>query len=62
MHRKSSPTVTPEMADQIRLLKAQGLYHHQIAALLEINQGRVSEVVTGKLHPPAGPRQNSLDI
>ncbi len=47
MHRKSSPTVTPEMADQIRLLQAQCLYHHQIAALLEINQGRVSEVVTG---------------
>ena len=46
MHRKSSPTVTPEMADQIRLLQAQCLYH-QIAALLEINQGRVSEVVTG---------------
>ncbi|PTQ61631.1 hypothetical protein C8J45_10931 [Sphingomonas sp. PP-CE-3G-477] len=47
MHRKSSPTVTHEMADQIRLLQAQGLYHHQIAALLEINQGCASEVVTG---------------
>lgn len=62
MQRKASPTVTPEMADEIRLLKAQGLYHHQIAALLEINQGRVSEVVTGKLHPPGEARQSALDI
>lgn len=39
------------MAAEIKRLKATGLYNHQIAAMLEINQGRVSEVMTGKLHP-----------
>jgi hypothetical protein len=62
MRRKPSPPVTFEMAEQIRELKAQDLYHHQIAALLEINQGRVSEVMTGKLHPQEGPAQPSLDL
>ena len=60
MKRKPSPPVTPEMAAQIKALKAQGLFHHQIAALFEINQGRVSEVVTGKLHPGVPPSQGEL--
>lgn len=51
LQRKPSPPVTPEMAAEIKRLKATGLFHHQIAALLEINQGRVSEVMTGKTHP-----------
>lgn len=51
LQRKPSPTVTAEMAAEIKRLKAIGLFNHQIAALLEINQGRVSEVMTGKLHP-----------
>lgn len=56
MQRKSSPPITAELAAEIKRLKATGLYQHQIAALLEINQGRVSEVMTGKSHanvPPA---------
>lgn len=51
MKRKASPPITPEMAAEIKRLKATGLFHHQIAALLEINQGRVSEVMTGKRFP-----------
>uniref|UniRef100_UPI00403F2A7C helix-turn-helix domain-containing protein n=1 Tax=Asticcacaulis sp. DW145 TaxID=3095608 RepID=UPI00403F2A7C len=44
------------MASKIRFLRiSQGLYQHQIAALLGINQGRVSEVLTGKRHPDAPP-------
>lgn len=49
-HRNSSPQITPLIASQIK-----GLWMHsklnqaQIAARLgELNQGRVSEVVTGQ--------------
>lgn len=61
MHRRGSPRVTAEMAAKIRHLKrVEGLYNHQIAALLGINQGRVSEVLNGKLHPEQKPIQRSL--
>lgn len=59
MKRKSSPPVTPEIAAEIRRLKATGLFNHQIAAMLEMNQGRVSEVMTGKLHPNVPPAPQS---
>ena len=61
MQRKSSPPVTPAMAAEIRYLRKQkGLYSHQIAALFGINQGRVSEVLTGKRFPNVPPAQGSL--
>ncbi|MBN8808762.1 MAG: hypothetical protein J0I47_11115 [Sphingomonas sp.] len=61
MNRKSSPPVTAEMAAEIRFLRAKkGLYNHQIAALFGINQGRVSEVLTGKRFPAVPPAQGSL--
>ena len=57
MKRSESPPLTAEVAAIIKALLAMGRYHqHQIAALLEINQGRVSEVNTGKKFghvPPA---------
>lgn len=61
MQRQGSPSVTPDMAAQIRRLKREKhLYNHQIAAILGINQGRVSEVLSGKLHPEEKPAQRSL--
>ena len=61
MNRKPSPPVTPEMAAQIRYLKkTKQLYNHQIAAMFGINQGRVSEVLTGKKFPNVPPAQQSL--
>lgn len=61
MQRKSAPPVTPAMAAEIRYLrKHKGLYSHQIAALFGINQGRVSEVLTGKRFPDVPPAQGSL--
>jgi predicted XRE-type DNA-binding protein len=51
MKRVPSPPVTPEIAAIIKRLIGEGLYQHQIASALGINQGRVSEVKTGKLHP-----------
>ncbi len=50
--KPTSPTLTPEMANDIRRLASTGtLAQHQIAALLGINQGRVSEVLSGKRFP-----------
>lgn len=56
-HRNSSPQITPLIASQIK-----GLWMHsklnqaQIAARLgELNQGRVSEVVTGQRYPEVLP-------
>ena len=55
--RKRTPSLTEDMAAIIKALLMLGRYHqHQIAALLGINQGRVSEVKTGKKFghvPPA---------
>ena len=54
MTRRSSPSVSPEMAGHIKfLVKVKGLYQHQAAALLNLNQGRVSEVIRGKRYPDA---------
>lgn len=52
-----STPMTSALAAQIKkLASATGLYQHEIAARLGINQGRVSEVLTGKRFgsvPPA---------
>jgi predicted XRE-type DNA-binding protein len=41
--------MTPELAAKIKALLKQGYQQHQVAALLKLNQGRVSEVNTGKI-------------
>ena len=61
MQPKASPPVTAEMAGQIRYLKrVKGLFNHQIASIFGINQGRVSEVLTGKKFPNVPPAQGDL--
>lgn len=61
MGPKPSPPITAKMAGKIRYLKKEkGLYNHQIAALFGINQGRVSEVLTGKRFPGVPPAQGDL--
>jgi predicted XRE-type DNA-binding protein len=40
-----SPRVTPEMAEQMRSMYAQGMAQHEIAAHFQVNQGRVSDAV-----------------
>ena len=49
--------LTPETAARIKKLAATtDLYQHEIAALVKVNQGRVSEVLSGKRFqevPPA---------
>lgn len=55
MKRVPSVPVTPEIASYIKRMRAEGLYVHQIAQALKLNQGRVSEVITGKKFPKAPP-------
>lgn len=52
MDRKKSTPITPELAATIKYLhKELKLYQHQIASVFGVNQGRVSEVMTGKRFP-----------
>lgn len=52
-------------AKALHLVKVMGLKQHQAAAILGLNQGRISEVVTGKRYPrakPCQPDQLPLDL
>lgn len=50
--KRRSPPVTAEMAAIIKLLVIRYEYiQHHAAAVFGINQGRVSEVMSGKRHP-----------
>ncbi|WP_321327667.1 helix-turn-helix transcriptional regulator [uncultured Parasphingorhabdus sp.] len=61
MKRESSKPVTKEMAAHIRyLIKEKGLYQHQAAALVGVNQGRISEVINERRHPDVPPAQGSF--
>jgi predicted XRE-type DNA-binding protein len=46
--RKPSVPITPERIIQIKRLREDGLFQHQIAAIIGCNQGRISEVLAGK--------------
>lgn len=46
--RRSRAKLTPEIIAEIRARLSLGDYQHDIAADLGINQGRISEVNTGK--------------
>lgn len=49
MARRVSEPLTPALASEIkRMARDTDLAQHEIAAALHINQGRVSEVLTGK--------------
>lgn len=63
MKRRSSPTVDGNMAALIKTMLRLGHHQHQIAAHFKINQGRVSEIKTGKTHVsvrPANEKQLKL--
>jgi predicted XRE-type DNA-binding protein len=48
--------LTAEIAAKIKqLAKETKLYQHEIAALVGVNQGRVSEVLNGKRFPTTHP-------
>lgn len=57
----SATPMNQALADEIRRLKRdENLFNHEIAARLNINQGRVSEVLTGKRFPEKKPSQRDL--
>lgn len=62
MKRTPSNPVTPELASYIKYLLSKGLYQHQVASIVGVNQGRISEVKTGKRNPDAPPDQGSFDF
>lgn len=43
------------MAGKIKYLLSLGGFQNRIAAMFDINPGRVSEVKNGALHPDVGP-------
>lgn len=50
-----SRRLTHDDARQIWLRRAEGAAQHEIAAELGVNQGRISEVLSGKRFPGAMP-------
>ena len=61
MDRKTSPPISPEMAAHIKfLVNERGLFQHQAAALVGVNQGRISEIVNGKTYPDAPTAQGAF--
>ena len=53
---KQTPPMSAELASKaITLVKIFGLKQHQAAAVLGLNQGRISEVLNGKSYPTAKP-------
>lgn len=50
---RNSPTLTLESAIEIWRMHWRGLCQHDIAVAFGVNQGRISEVLTGKRFPEA---------
>lgn len=56
MRKCVSISLNPALAAEIkRLARDTDLAQHQIAAQLKLNQGRVSEVLSGKKYPEVRP-------
>lgn len=66
MKIKDTPPMTIELAAKaLTLVNEFKLKQHQAAALLGVNQGRISEVINGHRYPgakPCPPDQLSLDL
>lgn len=46
-----APKLTFNDATQVWLMRWAGTYQHDIAAHFGVNQGRISEILNGYLHP-----------
>jgi len=51
--------MSPDKAAQILALRSKGYTQHRIAAALNVNQGRVSEVCNGKRFPGSKPADDA---
>ena len=52
---RHSPPMTPERAAIAKRLMMSGFYQHEVAAKLGVNQGRISEINTGKIFAEVKP-------
>lgn len=62
---KPTPPMSVDLASKALRLVKMGFKQHQAAAILGVNQGRISEVVNGKRFngvKPCDPDQLSLDF
>jgi hypothetical protein len=62
---RPTPRMSPELASKALALLQLGFNQHQAAAVLGVNQGRISEVKTGKRYigaEPCDPDQLSFDL
>ena len=55
LKRTPATPLSPEVAAAIKRMRAEGLYYHQIAAELNINQGRIAEVMKGAKYQETKP-------
>lgn len=51
MRSTNSPTLSFDDAVEVWLRYWAGEFQHRIAALFDVNPGRVNEVIKGKRHP-----------
>lgn len=58
--KRRSPKLTPELAARIKGLLKYGLSQQDVATVCGVNQGRVSEVNTGRRFPGVEPAQGDL--
>lgn len=57
---RRSPVITALQAAKIKAMLAKGILQHKIAAMFDINQGRVSEINTGKRFAEVEPFRGPL--
>lgn len=53
--RSHSEPMTPEKAAIAKKLLSEGWLQHDVAAYLEVNQGRISEISRGQTFPDVEP-------
>ena len=51
-HMATVTKLTPQEVSIIKARISRGDYQHRIAADFDLNQGRISEIATGKRFPP----------
>lgn len=63
MKRTPSPPISADLAAHIKfLVQERKLFQHQVAALVGVNQGRISEVMNGHKFPNVPPAQGSFSF
>ena len=59
-YSRTSRRLTPQDAVQVWLMHWRGEIQSRIAATFDVNQGRISEVLNGHLHPDSRSNAEAL--